>query len=85
MFKRGRISDLVGDPSGRPSVAVAFCKWSDVEGSGLKSLTVCCQNPPPFKGIESVSGPCRPALVLLVISSGVSADAVPGISPSGST
>ena len=54
-----------------PSVTVAFFKWSDIEGSCLKSLTVCCQNPSLFKGIESVAGPGSPPLVLHIISSGV--------------
>lgn len=61
----------------KPSEAVAFFKWSDIEGSGLKSLTVCCQNSSLFKWISVVLGLCRPPLVLLIISSGVSAGAGP--------
>lgn len=53
MFKQGRISLLFGDPLGRaPSEAAAFSKWSDVEGSGLKNLTVCCPNPSLLKGFN---------------------------------
>ena len=50
-----------------PSEAADFFKWPDIEGSCLKSLTVCCKNPPLLKGSWA---PCRPPLLLFVISSG---------------
>ena len=77
-FKQGRISVLFGDPLGRAfGGSCLFFKWSDIEGSGRKSLTVCCPNPPLCKGISSVLGLGRPPLVLLLISSGVLADLSP--------
>lgn len=61
-----------------PLAAAALSEWADREKSRLKSLAVCCKHPLLFKGIYSASGPCRPLLVLLVISPGVSADGGPG-------
>ena len=61
-------------------MAVAFFKSSDVERSGLKSLTDAAQILPFFKGFDQCWVPHplrRPPLVLLVIGFGVSADAGP--------
>lgn len=44
------ISILFGDPSAGASGTAAFLKRSDREGSCLKSLTVCYEHPPLFKG-----------------------------------
>ena len=62
-------------------MAVAFFKSSDVERSGLKSLTDAAQILPFFKGFDQCWVPHplrRPPLVLLLISSGLSADTGPG-------
>ena len=32
--------------------SIATCKWSDTEGSFLKSLTLCCQNPLLLEGFN---------------------------------
>lgn len=39
----------------RQSFWGSYFKWSNIKGSGLKSLTICCPNPSLLKGFKSGS------------------------------
>ena len=70
-FKQGRVSVLLGGQLGRAFAAVAFLKWSDIEGSVFQVSDSLLQKCSFFKEIESVLGLCGPPLLLLAINSGV--------------
>ena len=72
MSKQRRVSVPVGDEPGR--VFGRSCLSEVVRHRGVTSeeSDSLLQNPSLFKGVSSALGPCRPPLLLPVISSGVS-------------
>lgn len=63
----------------------AFFKWSDKAGSGLRCLIVCCQSPPPLKGLNSSWDPADHLWFCSLAVLGGQLTRVPAISPSCST
>lgn len=70
-----RFSLEIGRPE--PYAAAAFLKCSDTEGSESGESDSLLHNSSLFKEIESVLGPCRPPLLLLLLSSGMSSAGAP--------